>query len=255
MPDQDAPFVAQPCECSLHDEAQSVAVRAGMLAEWRSSSAWSSIHPLRDHRDHPVSPEGLSKSPAVVGPVRQDATRTLAASPPAPASHADLGQDPFGQPQFMDVGTLKGESDRRPVPIDEDFPLGPFSDLRDSDTAAPLLAGAKLASKMPWDSFSRPRFPSWPSKTRSTRGHTPSRCQRTSRSQQVAGEPYSRGMSRQRQPALSTNRIPLMVFRSSTRGRPCRFIRGNTALIRFQSFADKSVSRMMSSDLGLDRSV
>lgn len=255
MSNFDAAVITQPCEGPLHHEPQPITMRPGVLAERPTPTARPFENPLWDDRHHPIAPQGLPESGAVVGPIRQDPTRTRSTSTAPPASHRHTAQNPARQLQFVDVGRLQGEGEGRSPSVDEDFPFGPFSDLRDADTAAPFLAGAKLASRMPWDNFSRPRFPSCPNNTRNTRGHTPSRCHRTSRSQQVAGDPYSRGMSRQRQPVLSTKRMPLIVLRSSTRGRPCRFIRGNSGLRNFQFLADRSVSRIRASFLGVSGSV
>jgi hypothetical protein len=86
---------------------------------------------------------------------------------------------------------------------------------------------------------------SWPrrrnsvSKTRWSRFHTPARCHRTSRRQQVLPDPQpiSFGSICQGRPLRNTNRIPVKAARSGTRGRPIALNRrrggfGNRGSIR-----------------------
>jgi len=255
MSDLDAALKPKPRVRPLNDVAQSIAMRPGVLPELRPAATWSFIDPFRDDRRDPTPPQCDTKRSAVVGPVGQQPARPSSASPLTPSSDRDLLENAVRELQFMDVGSVKNERERSSASVDEDRPLGSLSDLGDADTAAPFFAAAKLASRIPCDSLSRPRFPSCPSRTRRTRVHTPSRCQRTSLSQQVDGAPYSRGMSFQRQPVLRTNRIPLMVRWSSTRARPRRFLRGSNGWMSFQSLADRSVSRMRGSFSAKERSL
>lgn len=244
VPYQDPALMTQPGEGSLHNESQTIAVRSGMFPKLLLPATRSFIYPFGNARIYPPPFQVLAKSAAVIGSVCQDSPRPTSTSSAAASSNRDLGENAVRDLQFMDVGALQGESERRSVSVDEDRSFCSLANLGDTDATTPFFAEAKLASRIPWDSFSRPLLPSCPNRTRRTRGHTLSRCQRTSRSQQVAGAPYSRGMSCQRQPVFRTNRIPLIVFRSSTLERPRRFLRGNSGWISFQSFADRSVSLM-----------
>jgi hypothetical protein len=244
MPNLNASLVTQPSECALHNKAQPIAVGPRMLPEFRTTATRSFKYPFGDARRNAPVAQRLAKGSAIISAIRQDPARPSSASATTSSPNRNLSQNAACDLQFMDVGRFKGEGDGGSISIDEDRSFSALANLGDTDTAAPFLAGAKLASKMPCDNFNRPLLPSCPRRTRRMRGHTPSRCQRINLSQQVDGEPYSRGISCQRQPVLSTNRIPLMVRRSSTRSRPRRFLRGNNGWMSFQSFADKSVSRM-----------
>jgi hypothetical protein len=62
-------------------------------------------------------------------------------------------------------------------------------------------------------------------------------------------------MSFQRQPVLRTNRMPLIVRRSSALRRPQPLWRGSNGWMRFQSFADRSVSLMRGSFSAKDQSL
>jgi hypothetical protein len=255
MPDQNAAFMAQPSERPFHYKAKPVAMRPRMLAKWRPPSTWSFVNPLRDTRHRAAFADVAPEPGAVVSPVRQNAAHALAGTTSTTATYTNLVQGPVRQLDLMNVGRFQDKGQRRPPSIDQDFPLGSFAYLGNANTTAPFLAGAKLASRMPCDNFNRPRFPSCPKSTRKTLGQTPFRCHSTNLVQQVVYAPYSAGMSFHRQPLLSTNKMPLIVLRSSARGRPRRFWRGNVRSIRFQSFADKSVSRMDASSLGVTESV
>jgi len=246
---QDSTLMTKPGKGALYNVAQPIPMRTRVFPKLRTATTRSSIDSLRDARHHPASPKILSESRTVIGAIRQDTTGTSPTSSPTTPPHGNFGEDPSLQLQFVDVGRLQNEADGRSSSVGENFSLSPLSDLHDSDTAAAFLAAAKLASRIPCDNFNRLRLPN---KTLNTRGQTPSFCQRISLNQQVGGEPYSRGMSFQRQPVLKTKRMPLRVLRSSIRHRLRRFFRGSNSLINFQSFADKSVSRMRASFLGVE---
>lgn len=244
MSDQDAALEAEPRVGPLHDVPEAVAMRTGVFPERRPTPARSSIVPLRDDRRDPALPQREAERAAVIRAICQEPAWPSSTSPSAPAANRDVSQNAVGDLQFVDVGAFNGEGEGRSIPVDEDRSLGPLANLGDADTTAPFFAAAKLASKIPCDSFRRPRFPSCPKRTRRTRFQRPARCQLTSLSQQVEGAPYSRGMSFQRQPVLRTKRIPLMVRRSSFLARPRRFLRGSSGWMSFQSLADRSVSLM-----------
>ena len=72
----------------------------------------------------------------------------------------------------------------------------------------------------------------------------------TYRRQQVTGLPYSGGTSFQRAPVRSTQRMPLIVRRSSTRGRPSRFSRGKSGSMCAHGCSVKSVSRIRTTSCG-----
>ena len=192
-------------------------------------------------RNRAASSQTFSKSTDCVGPVSQQLSESLARPPTTPRD-TDPVQDRKRQLDFIDRTSFQKTRQRRPVAIDHQPPLGSQPSSAPAHTTAPFFAGAKLPSKIPWDNFNRPRLPNCPSKTRSTRAQTPFRCQASSRRWQDVFETYSDGMSFQRQPDFNTKRIPLIVRRSSARGRPF-LCRGNTGRINFHSLSDNSVSR------------
>jgi hypothetical protein len=244
MPDQDAALKTEPCVRPLNDVAQAIAMRTRVLSKFRPAATRSSIVALRDDGRDSALPKRGAERAAVVSAIRQETPWPRSASSATPSADRDSSKDAVCQLQFMDVGPFKSEGDRRSASVDEDRSFRSLANLGDTDTATPFFAAAKLASRIPCESFRRPRLPSCPSRTRRTRVQTPSRCQRTSLSQQVEGAPYSRGMSSQRQPVFRTNSIPLMVRRSSTLRRPIRFFRGSSGWMSLQSLSDRSVSRI-----------
>jgi hypothetical protein len=233
-----SPELVQPGERALDHEAPAVSSRA--FVPGKTLSLIPQIL-AGNAGDRPASFEAFPKRPDGVGPVAQKLSKPLAGAAPA-ARNADPIQNRKRQFDFVDRPSFQETRQRRPVPVHHKLPFGRQSASAPAHTAAPFFAGAKLPSRMPCDNFNRPRFPSWPSKTRSTRAHTPFLCQAKSRRWQEVLEPYSGGMSFHRHPVFNTKRIPSSVRRSSARGRPCLW-RGSSNRIRLHSLSDSSVSR------------
>lgn len=109
-----------------------------------------------------------------------------------------------------------------PLPSTTSIHLVPLPFFVRPTFSPPFFAGANAPSRKAMDQSSAPRWSREASAARQMRSHTPSSVQRLSRRQAVVGAPYSRGRSCQRQPVVSTKRMPSMVRRSSARGRPVR---------------------------------
>jgi hypothetical protein len=101
-------------------------------------------------------------------------------------------------------------------------PLCTFSTLRFADSFAPFLAGEKLASTNTSSQSKSRRSSSVSRKACQISTSTPSPSHSTNRRQQVLGEGYRSGKSRQRAPLRSTHKIPSKQARSSAGGRPPR---------------------------------
>jgi len=87
---------------------------------------------------------------------------------------------------------------------------------------APPFAGTRRLSRLARDHAMRSALPNRSSKVRCNRSHTPACCQSRSRRQQVTPlpQPISWGSNSHGIPLRSTNRMPVSVARSGTRGRP-----------------------------------
>jgi hypothetical protein len=160
-----------------------------------------------------------AKRLTIIGPISHHLLGT-GAGVAAGTRHPDRLQGRLGQRELMGLGAGDIQPNRQPVAFHHRHHLGPLADLGASDAAPPFLAGTKLPSRKAWDQSSFPWASSWLSSARQIRSHVPSSLQARKRRQQVVGEPYSRGISAQAQPVLSTYKIPFNVRRSSARGRP-----------------------------------
>jgi hypothetical protein len=120
----------------------------------------------------------------------------------------------------MRLGTVHMQANRQPVTVSHHHHFGAFDHLGLAYSRPPFLAGTKLPSRnacahsiLLWASNS-------PSRVRQIRSQVSLALHSLRRRQHVVGEPYSRGMSSQAQPVLSTCKMPLRLLRSSARGRP-----------------------------------
>jgi hypothetical protein len=101
-------------------------------------------------------------------------------------------------------------------------PLRTFSTLGFANFFAPFLAGEKLASTNTSSQSSNPRSSSVSRKDCQISTSTPSPSHSTNLRQQVLGDGYRSGKSRQRAPQRNTHKIPSKHARSSAGGRPPR---------------------------------
>jgi len=130
--------------------------------------------------------------------------------------------------QFFDKRDLSRRSTFGPackwnsLTICHHHPLRTFSTLGFADFFAPFLAGEKLASTNTSSQSSNPRPSSVSRKACQIFTSTPSPSHSTNRRQQVLGDGYRSGKSRQRAPLRSTHKMPSKHARSSAGGRPPR---------------------------------
>lgn len=131
-------------------------------------------------------------------------------------------QSGLRQPQFVRLSTIYVQADRQTVPINDHHHFAAFAHFGLTYSRPPFLAGTKLPSK----NACAHSILLWASSLLSSVRHILSQVcsspldHSCKRRQQVVEEPYSRGMSAQAQPVLSTYKIPFRVVRSSARGRP-----------------------------------
>lgn len=121
---------------------------------------------------------------------------------------------------------------RQTLPIDQHEQLCPFSFLRLTDTKAPFLAGAKVASAMATSQSISPSRSSFFSNRDQTLGKIPASTHSLSRRQQVAYDGNLSGKSCHRHPARSIQRIPSKQGRGGILGRPKAGRFGNRSLIK-----------------------
>lgn len=184
----------------------------------------------------------LPKLLAVIGSVCNRFGQNFSGTPTTIGNRHPI-QDSVRQFDLMVIGCLQQMRQRNSIFVDDYFPFGSLAALGFANTTAPFLAGAKLASRIPQESFNLPLLPNCPKSTRKMRGHTPLSCHFTKRSRQVEGGAYSGGMSFHRHPVFNTYKMPFMVLRSSVRGRPRPLWRGSNGRISAHSLFVSSVSR------------
>lgn len=155
--------------------------------------------------------------------------------------------------QLRDVGPIGGgqrRDERNPVRVGENMMLRPglaaIGRVR-SSFFPPRIARSEALSTTARARSRRPRRRSSVNSTACKRFHTPARCHRTNRRQQVMPEPQpiSRGSIRQGIPLRSTNRMPVSTARSGIGARPayCRSRRrrvGNSGSIRCHKASSSS---------------
>jgi hypothetical protein len=205
---------------------------------------------IRDQRHNTALPQLRAVTLRVVAAVALDHRRFPARAPGAAADHGH-GIDEIDQ--LRDVGPIRGgqrRDERNPVRVGKNMMLRPgltaIGRVR-SSFFPPRMARSEALSTTARARSKRPRRRSSVSSTACKRFHTPARCQRTNRRQQVTPEPQpiSRGSIRQGIPLRSTNSMPVSTARSGIGVRPaycrlrwCRF--GNRGSIRFHKASSSS---------------
>lgn len=119
-----------------------------------------------------------------------------------------------------------------PLPVDQQQQFCPFSFLRLTDTKAPFLAGAKVASAMATSQSISPSRSSFFSRRAQTFWKIPASTHSHNRLQQVGYEGNRSGKSCHRQPARRIHRMPSRQGRGAIRGRPKAGPSGNRSLIK-----------------------
>lgn len=132
----------------------------------------------------------------------------------------DQTQGLLSQGDFRLLRTVQQDGQRKAVPIRHQHPLGSFAFSGQSYGLAPLLDGAKLPSRKARCHSNLPCSSRVVSKARKMLSHTPCSSHLFNLRQQVEGWLNCRGKSFQRQPLLSTCKMPFNTCRSSALGRP-----------------------------------
>jgi hypothetical protein len=140
---QQPPEVAQPSEGAFDFPTVPVAAQGAAIVE-RGLAASAAVRV--DQQDSPV-PQPFAQRVAVVGPVGDDAQRSLLWPSAATAGHRNLRQGTFGQSHFARTGRDQLASQRNTLAVDHHHPLRAFAALGFADALAPFLAGAKLPSR------------------------------------------------------------------------------------------------------------
>jgi hypothetical protein len=136
-------------------------------------------------------------------------------------------------------------SQRNTFAVDQYHPLRAFAAPGFTDGRAPFFAGAKLPSMNVSSQRNNPRWSNVPSSARQASSHTSRSSQSRSRRQQVTPLGYRLGMSRQRAPVHSTQRMPSKQARFSAQRRPLRSRRTFGAGSKFLIFSHCSFVSMM----------
>ena len=147
----------------------------------------------------------------------------------------DLVEDSFDQRDLSRRSTFGPACEWNSLTIRHHHPLCTLSALGFSNAVAPFFAGEKLASTNTSSQSSSPCSSRVSRKACQIVTSTPSPSHSVNRRQQVLGEGYRSGKSRQRAPLRSTHKIPSRQARSSAGGRPPRGERlrlGRNGLIR-----------------------
>ena len=185
---------------------------------------------IRNQRHNAALPQLGAVPCRVVAAVALHDVRSPARRPGAPADRRHRIDE---VQQLGDVGGIGGSQlrdERNPVGVGKNMMLRPgfaaIGRVR-SSFFPPRIARSDALSTIARARSRRPRRRNSVSSAACSRFHTPARCQRTSRRQQVIPEPQpiSRGSMRQGMPLRSTKRIPVSTARSGIGARPayCRF--------------------------------
>lgn len=184
-----------------------------------SSGYWPT--PDRYVRLDAATPERITEACIIISLILNQRVRSPPRTPAWPGG-TDRIQDLLSQPHLRVAGAVEVEARGLPVAVHDEHPFGTFALLREAQLLTALLGGCERAveesdgpvqcaavvkggERCPPDALSHvllgPALESPPGRR---------------------GAPYSRGRSYQRQPVVSTRRMPSMVRRSSARGHPVR---------------------------------
>jgi hypothetical protein len=189
------------------------------------TAAMATAVAIRNQRHDAALPERGAVTFRVISAVALDHVRLPAR---APRAAADRRQRIDQIDQLGDVRPIRGgqrRDERNPVRVGKNMMLRPglaaIGRVR-SSFFPPRMARSEALSTTARARSRRPRRRSSVSRTACNRFHTPARCHRTSRRQQVIPEPQpiSRGNMRQGMPLRSTKRIPVRTARSGIGARP-----------------------------------
>lgn len=220
--------VLEPGKGPLDIPAALVPTEASPVLSLRATA----IGTMRDDQVDTAFPQAFPQRIAVVSLV---GNQTIWATPGTARTapwYTDRAQCLLDEGDLCRRGGVNGCSERNTFAVDHHHALRSLAALRLADCVAPFFADAKVASAKVSCQLSQPRRSSSRRKARQTRTQVPSSSQRRSRRQQVEGEGYSSGKSRQRAPVFKTQRIPSRTSRLSRNGRPRLFSLGSNGSIR-----------------------
>lgn len=207
---QQAPVVAQPGEGALNFPPPLVAaqrasiLRLGLFA----------VAPMWTNHLNTFILQSLAQRVTVVTSIQNQALHFV-----LPRLRHGL-QSWFQQIHLCWRCTAQRGCQRNSLAICHHHPLGSLTLLGLADSCAPFLAGANEPSAKVSSHSKCPPSSSSSMKVRHTLSQTSCSSQSRSRRQQVAGEGYCGGKSRQRAPVFKTHKIPSSTRRLSTKRRP-----------------------------------
>jgi hypothetical protein len=212
---QQTTIVAQPSEGALNFPPSLVTaqrtsiLRPGLFA----------VAPMWTNHLNPSILQSLTQWVTVVTTIQNQAPHFV-----LPRLRHDL-QGWFEQIHLRWRCTAQRGCQRNSLAICHHHPFGSLTFLGASDSSAPFLAGAnepsaKVSSHSRCPVSSNSSMKVRQMKVRHTLSQTSCSCQSRSRRQQVAGEGYCSGKSRQRAPVFKTHKIPSSTRRLSTKRRP-----------------------------------
>src|SRR5919106_4420905 len=212
--------VVQPPVAPLHLPA----ILAGLLYLGRTAGPTTALRPFSAGygRLNVPSAQLVSKFSTVIALVSSQAGGTLLRAS-LRSWHSDLVHhlQPYGN--FQDMGRTHQKSQGQPITLSQQMDGASLTLPAIGAILSPFWAGTKLPSRKAWlqSSFS------WAARAlknfNQIPSHTPWCCHSWRRRWQVEEAPYRLGRSRHLAPERSTQRMPLMVRRSSALGRP-RFL-------------------------------
>jgi hypothetical protein len=216
MADEKATEVTQVREGALDLPASAIAAHGASILQGGAAAPTAMRTNQLDPPCGQPSPEALR----VVGPITDEAGRTIAWSTRARTRHLHGLQGFFREGDFRRRGAKESASQRYTRAVCHHHPLCTFATFGFTHAEPPFLALAKLPSRNTSSQLSLPWASSAERNTRQMLSQSSSSSQSRSRRQQVLALGYRFGRSRQRAPLRSTQRIPSKTNRSSARGRP-----------------------------------
>src|SRR5215469_9367097 len=215
--DDQSAKVSQPGKRPFDFPSTPVATERAAVVEGKRPAVFA----MRTDQQYASIDQAPTQRIAVVAAIGDHSQGALLRSARSASRNADCIERGLGEGYFAGRRAGQLACQRNTLAVDHHHPLCALSTLGFADSVAPFLAGAKLPSRKLSSQSKRPRWSSSDRKARQMRSQTPCSSQRRSRFQQTLPlTPISRGMSRQRAPVLSTQRIPSSTTRLSFGGRP-----------------------------------
>jgi len=202
--------VLQPGDGSLDDPAVTEATQRSTVLCWR-------LHPPAAMRADQLDPAGcqsLAEWIAVGGAIVDET--------PGNVRSDRLVNQRLDQIHLGWAGAVDIHGQRQTASVDKDHELGALAAFGGTNAITPFFAEANVPSAIPSSQSTAPCRSSCLTSLRQAVSQIPSTDQSANRRQQVAYEGKQRGRSFQREPLLSTHRMPSRQSRASALGRPPR---------------------------------